>query len=152
MGEPTLQEVRPFVVDHQGHDRDGGYQAPGVKFAVSEMIERPTVSRSQWHTGVAFGGKSYTAQTLQAPGHYSSETSVLHSPQAQNRMCLVDTDPGQCVRCGGTSGHRVHLGVVVSGNPSWPDGMVCRGCYPQVSREWGEVLASWTPPEKSLST
>ena len=37
-------------------------------------------------------------------------------------------------------------GYVVSGNPSWPDGMVCRACYPQVAREWGELLAGWTPP------
>lgn len=141
--------LKPFVTNYR---KVKGSEALGIKFAVSGAIEAPNVLKAKWHTGIAFEGKSYVAQTIQAPGYYQSETSVLYSPQAQNRMCLVDTDPGQCVRCGGSSGHRAHLGIVVSGNPSWPDGMVCRGCYPEVSREWGVLLAGWTPPEKSPLT
>jgi len=145
--DPRLE---PFVVNH--HKTRSTTGALGVKFAVSNAIEAPKILKAGWHTGIAFEGRSYVAQTLQAPGHYHSETTVLYSPQAQNRMCLVDTDPGSCVVCGGSSGERAHLGVVVGGNPSWPDGMVCRACYPQVVREWGVLLVGWTPPEKSPST
>ncbi len=137
-------QLLPFVANHR--KSRGNDVASGIKFAVSAAIEAPNVLCPKWHPGVAFGGQSYVAQTIQAPGHYHSYASVLYSPQAENRTCVVDRDPGGCVRCGGSSGERVHFGVVVIGTPSWPDGLLCRRCFPEAVKEWGEVLASWTPP------
>jgi len=139
--------LQPFVAEYGVFRKHT--TKPGVKFAVSEEIEAPDVALTKWHLGMGFGTKYYTGQTIQAPGRYrliDGKSHALASVDSINRTCLVDTTPGQCVRCHGQSGERVHFAVVASSMSAYPDGLICRKCFPAAAAEWNELLQSWTPP------
>lgn len=124
-----------------------------VRFARSSLIEAPHVTAMDWFWGASFEGRGYIGQTIQAPGQYSAVDGAprkLVEMLTVNRICLVDADPGQCVACHGSSRERTHFAVVATGQHAYPDGWICRICFPEVSRRWNEMLGDWKPPVRNV--
>lgn len=151
--QAVAPELEPFVHSYPLiPSRQNGW---AVRFARSSLIEAPHVTAMDWFLGITFDGRDYIGQTIQAPGQYSAVDGAprkLVEVLPVNRTCLVDADPGQCVICHGSSGERAHFAVVASGQHAYPDGWICRTCFPEVTRRWNEMLWDWKPPARARNT
>lgn len=139
------EDLRPFVATYPNDYPPGHWryeEHPGIRFAVSEYVERPAVARDRWHEGQPYETRSGVAASLQPPGWYSG--SPIQNLYSMNAWCLADCAPGPCIACHGKSGRRRHLGI--NRGEDLPMGHICEACLPLFAAQAGDLLAAWVPP------
>jgi hypothetical protein len=134
------EELQPFVRESKTR-----YTFRYISAAISNYIETPRNTVSEWHLGPRIPVRGYQGvetgesfRSLQPPGHYCGKDIV--SAQEHNLCLLVDAEPGRCICCRGVSGERRHFGVIAFGPSPYSSNFICRACVPAAFEAWKRLL------------